>query len=68
MSTIEHLWYELGRRVRHCQNPPATLQELRHALVHEWKNIPQTFIQRLIGSMRHICEAVVAARDGHTCY
>ena len=68
LSPIEHLWDELGRRVRHRQNPPETLQELGDALVHEWNNIPQAFIQRLIGSMRRRCEAVVAARGGHTGY
>jgi hypothetical protein len=54
---------ELGRRVRHLQNPPETLQELRDALVHEWNKIPQAFIQRLIGFMRRRCEDVVAARE-----
>jgi transposase len=68
LSPIEHLWDELGRRVRHRQSPPETLQELRDALVDEWNNIPQAFIQRLIGSMRRRCEAVVAARGGHTRY
>jgi len=67
LSLIEHLCDELGgRRVRHSQNPPETLQELRDALVHWWNNIPQAFIQRLIGSMRQRCEAVVSARSGHT--
>ena len=51
LSPIEHLWDELGRHVLPRQNPPETLQELRYALVHEWNNIPQAFIQRLIGSM-----------------
>ena len=68
LSPIEHLLDELGRRVRHRQNPPETLQWLRDALVHEWNNIPSTFIQRLIDSMRRRCEAVVAARCGHTRY
>ena len=68
LSPIEHLCDELDRRVRHRQNPPETLQELRVALVHEWNNIPQAFIQRLIGFMRRKCEAVVAARGGHTRY
>jgi transposase len=68
LSPIELLLDELGRRVRHRQNPPETLQWLRDALVHEWNNIPSAFIQRLIGSMRRRCEAVVAARDGHTRY
>ena len=68
LSPIEHLWDELGRRVRHRQNPTETLQELRDTLMHEWNNIPQVFIQRLIGSMRRKGEAVVAERGGHTCY
>jgi hypothetical protein len=68
LSPIELLLDELGRRVRHRLNPPETLQWLRDALVHEWNNIPSAFIQRLIGSMRRRCEAVVAARDGHTRY
>jgi hypothetical protein len=59
---------ELGRRVRHSQNPPETQQELHYAFVHEWNNIPQAFIQRLIGFMRRRCETVVAARGGHTRY
>jgi transposase len=50
LTPIEHLWDKLGRRVRHRQNQPETLQELRDPLVHEWNNIPQAFIQRLIGS------------------
>ena len=68
LSPIEHLWDELGRRVRHRQNPSETLQELHDALVHECNNIPQAFIQGLIGSMRRKCEAVVVARGGHTRY
>ena len=68
LSPTEHLWDELGRRFRQRQNPPETLQELRDALVHEWNNIPQAFIQRLIGSMRWRCEAVVVARGGHIRY
>ena len=68
LSSIEHLWDELGRRVCHRKHPTETLQELCDALVHEWKNIPQALIQRLIGSMHRRCEAVIAARDGHARY
>ena len=68
LSPIEYLWDELGRRVRHCPNQPETLRELRDSLVHEGNNIPEAFIQRLIGYMRQRCEAVVAARGGHTRY
>jgi hypothetical protein len=68
LSPIEHLWDELGKCVCQRQNLPETLQELFDALVHEWNNIPQAFIQRLIGSMHRRCEAAVAARGGHTRY
>jgi hypothetical protein len=39
---------ELGRRIRHRQIPPETPEELCDALVHEWKNITQAFIQGLV--------------------
>jgi hypothetical protein len=59
-------WDELCRRVRHRQNPPETLQKLHDALVHEWNNISKDCIPRLNGHIRRRCEAVVAARGGHT--
>ena len=68
LSPIEHLSDELGRRIRHRQNPPEPLQELCDALVHEWNNTPQALIQRLTGSIRRRCEAVVAADGGRTRY
>jgi transposase len=40
LSPIEHLWDELGRRVRHRQNPPETLKELR--------DIPQAFMNKQV--------------------
>jgi transposase len=68
LSPIEHLWDELGRRVRNGLNPPETLDELRRALIQEWNNIPQSFIKILIGSMRRRCQSVINARGGHTRY
>ena len=50
LNPIDHVWDELGRRVRNGLNPPETLDELRWALIQEWNNIPQTFIRNLIGS------------------
>ncbi|VDI11317.1 Hypothetical predicted protein [Mytilus galloprovincialis] len=66
LSLIEHLWDELGRRIRNSQNTPETLAQLRTALFGEWNNIPQDFIRRLIDSMRRRCQAVINARGGHT--
>ena len=59
INPIEHLWDELGRRVRHDFIPPETLDELRRALIHEWNNIPQAFIRNLIVPMRRRCQAVM---------
>jgi transposase len=50
LSPIEHLWDELGRRVRNGLNPPETLDELRRAHIQEWNNIPLAVIRNLIGS------------------
>jgi transposase len=67
LNPIEHLWDELGRRVRNGFNPLKTVDELRRALMQEWNNIPQAFIRNLIGSMRRRCQAVINARGGqHT--
>jgi hypothetical protein len=68
LKLIKHLWDELGRPVRNGLNPPETLDELRRALIQEWNNIPQTFIRKLIGSMRRRYQAVIHARGGHTHY
>ena len=68
LSPFEHLWDQLGRRVRERDNPPETLQGLRLALTEEWNNIPQANIRTLIGSMRRRCDAVVAAGGGYTRY
>ena len=68
LRPIEHLWNELGRRVRNGLNPPETLDELRRALIQEWNNIPEAVTRNLIGSMRRICQAVLNARGGHTRY
>jgi len=41
LNVIEHIWDELDRRVRRRPVAPLTLRELEHALVEEWRNIPQ---------------------------
>ena len=68
LNPIEHLWDELGRRVRRRVNPPESIDQLQRALTDEWNNIPQAFVMRLIGSMRRRCLAVINARGGHTRY
>ena len=65
LNPIEHAWDELGRRI--SRGPPLqTVADLRRALVREWNRIPQAFFQRLVGSMRTRCQAVIARNGGHT--
>ena len=64
LNSIEHLWNEVGRRVRR----PESIDQLQRALTDEWNNIPQAFVMRLIGSMRRRCLAVIIARGEHTRY
>ena len=52
MNTIEHLWDLLERRVRCRAQEPQTVSDLRQALIHEWRNIPQADISNLINSKR----------------
>lgn len=68
MNPIEHLWDILGRRLRSRIAAPASLYELRAALLEEWENIPQEVIQQLIGSMGRRIQALIRARGGNTRY
>lgn len=68
MNPIEHLWDQLKRRVRGRLTTPRTLQELRNALLEEWRDIPQSNIQNLIRGMSHRLEAVIRVRGGNTEY
>ncbi len=68
LSPIEHLWDELDKRFRRRHQPPESVNQLRAALVEEWNNIQQAFIQRLLGSMRRRLTAFIDARGGHTRY
>ena len=66
LSPIEHLWNEMDRRVRGHRNAPATLDQLRAALLEEWENIPMRRINALMNSMHRRIRAVTDARGGHT--
>ena len=44
---------------------PRTFQELKDALVAEWRLIPRKQIRTLITSMRRRCRAVIDARGRH---
>ena len=50
LTPIEHMWDELDRNVRKRRNPPATLAQLRNALIDEWNNIPMRSVNALVNS------------------
>ena len=68
LTPIEHMWDELDRRVRKRRNPPATLAQLRNALIDEWNNIPMRTVKSLVNSIQRRITAATAARGGHTRY
>lgn len=55
LNPIEHLWDELGRRIRQNQPPPKTLAEQLQNLPQEWNSIPQSVRLNLVQSMRGCC-------------
>lgn len=68
MNPIEHLWDKLKRAVRRSHPTPTTLDELTRVVQTSWEDIPQTYVQRLIGSMPRRIQAVIRARGGPTRY
>ena len=62
--TCEHAWDMLQKAISSRQVQPATVRELRGALIEEWAQLPQHKLRRLIGSMRRRCQAVINAH-GH---
>ena len=44
--------------------PPATLAQLRNALIDEWNNIPMRTVNALVNSIQRRIRAATAARGG----
>jgi hypothetical protein len=66
-NPIEHMSDKLGRRVRntHLIN---NVNDLRHALLFEWHNIPNDVIRRLTNPIRRRTATGIRANSGHTGY
>ncbi len=67
LSPIEHMWDELGRRVRDRADVN-NVTDLERALREEWYNIPVQTVNKLIASMRKRCTAVMEHNGRHTRY
>ena len=70
LNPIQHMWNELGRRIRSLPNPPTTPAELGIALQlqQERQNIPRRTVRNLCQSMRTRLEAVLRNNGGHNRY
>lgn len=68
LNPIEHIWDELGRRVRQQVQPPQTLHDLQRDLVAQWRRLPRGVFTNVLRSMRRRCLAVMDARGGHNRY
>lgn len=68
LNPIEHAWDMLQTAISSCQVQPATVRELREALIEEWAQLPLHKLRRLIGGVRRRCQAVINAHGHHTCY
>lgn len=68
LNPIEHLWDDMGKKVRSMQHRPQNLPELMLALQQAWENIDQAYVRSLILSMPHRCQAVINAGGGNTRY
>ena len=68
LNPIEHLWDELGQRVRDRPVSPQNLQQLEVALNQECAHISQNAVRRYVHLMPSPYDAVIAEVGGHTRY
>lgn len=68
LNPIEHVWDYLKRNVQRRIPAPRNLREHENAVITEWEQIPQDFIQNLIRSMPRRINAVIRSRRGNTRY
>ena len=68
LNPIEHIWDKLGLLVYQQVNPPQTLGDLEHALVEQWRRLPQAVFTNILKSMRRRCVPIRDARGGYNRY
>lgn len=69
LSPIEHLWDEVGRRLRDNYEVSAVnVRQLSDRIRHEWNSIPQETIQHVIRSMPERLGECIKKYGGHTSY
>ncbi|GFU79046.1 transposable element Tc1 transposase [Trichonephila clavipes] len=68
MSSIQHVWDLVGRRLARDLRPAASKDELSLRVRTIWNSLPQADIQILFDSMSRRIAALIAARGGYTKY
>ncbi len=58
LNPIEHIWDELGRRVRQ-RHVPNNVNELANALLWKWNAVPNAVVQNYVDSMRRRVNALI---------
>lgn len=66
LNPIEHLWEELGRRLRGTR--AASVDEKFKQLKEEWEKIDQSVLNNLLDSMPRRCQAVIDSKGFPTKY
>jgi hypothetical protein len=68
LNPIEHLWWELKRRLGSNPEAPTSMGELWERVEKEWEDIPKEKCLELIKSMPRRVAAVLKAKGGYTKY
>lgn len=66
LNPIEHLWDEIGRRLRNDHSSNET--ELFEKVKRIWNEIPKQTLEKLVDSMPRRCQAVLDAKGYATKY
>ena len=67
-NPIEHMWDELGRRLRQRPHAPTNVNELTRALQKDGTIFQDMFFRNLCNSLPHRVQAVINNNCGHTRY
>ena len=69
LNPIEHMWDELGRRLRQQVNPSQTLQAIGQALINQWRRLPVRIFQRSSSvDEKTLCSCGGCARRSHALF
>ena len=66
LNPIEHFWDMLQRELNSVRPRPMTSAQLQQAIIQSWNNILRASANRLVHSMRRMCQDVIDANGGHT--